>query len=59
MAGAVARAKSEILGPLSAQTSLLLEAGADWFLTKPLDIDELLGILDEVIAGRDADCENH
>jgi DNA-binding response OmpR family regulator len=59
MAGAVARAKSEILGPLSAQTSLLLEARADWFLTKPLDIDELLGILDEVIAGRDADRESH
>jgi DNA-binding response OmpR family regulator len=29
-----------------------LEAGADRFLTKPLDIDELLGLLDEVIAGR-------
>jgi len=36
-----------------------LEAGADRFLTKPLDIDELPGLLDEVIAGRDADREIH
>ena len=41
----------------SAQPRWLLEAGADRFLTKPLDIDQLLGLLDEVIAGRDADRE--
>jgi len=43
----------------SVQPRRLLEAGADRFLTKPLDIDELLGLLDEVIAGSDADRENH
>ena len=41
----------------SARPRLVLEAGADRFLTKPLNIDELLGLLDEVIAGRDADRE--
>jgi PAS domain S-box-containing protein len=38
----------------SGQPRRLLDAGAFRFMTKPLDLDELLGLLDEVTARRDA-----